>query len=326
MTNTTENFPPKYSREFLIKSGVAGGFAGCIAKTVIAPLDRVKILYQTNHEAYRDYAFSRHGLTNSIKRIYRISGVRGLFQGHTATLYRVFPYAGIKFVAYEQVRRMLIRSEEFETSSRRFLSGSLAGICSVFFTYPLELIRVRLAYITGSNNKPRLWNVTSQVLHERDFGNSKESPFFTSIRRLSNFYRGFSVTLMGIFPYAGMSFLAHDLATDFFHNPIVKRALHSEKDERHLNTWSQLTAGALAGVCGQTISYPFEVCRRKMQVGGVKSRSRFLKFQNVVKSTYRDAGLRGFYVGLTIGYLKMIPMVSTSFFIYTRSKSYLGIN
>ncbi|EPX70536.1 coenzyme A transporter [Schizosaccharomyces octosporus yFS286] len=326
MTNTTENFPPKDSREFLIKSGIAGGFAGCVAKTTIAPLDRVKILYQTNHEAYRGYAFSRHGLTKSIKRIYRISGVRGLFQGHTATLYRVFPYAGIKFVAYEQVRRLLIRSEEYETNGRRFLSGSLAGICSVCFTYPLELIRVRLAYITGSNNKPKLLNVTGQILHERDFGSLKENPIITSIRRLSNFYRGFSVTLMGIFPYAGMSFLAHDLATDFFHNPIVKRALHSEKDERHLSTWSQLTAGALAGVCGQTISYPFEVCRRKMQIGGVESRSRFLKLQNVVKSTYRDAGLRGFYVGLTIGYLKMIPMVSTSFFIYTRSKAYLGIS
>ena len=35
--------------------------------------------------------------------IYRDGGLRGLFQGHSATLLRVFPYAAIKFMAYDQV-------------------------------------------------------------------------------------------------------------------------------------------------------------------------------------------------------------------------------
>ena len=35
--------------------------------------------------------------------IYRDGGFRGLFQGHSATLLRVFPYAAIKFMAYDQV-------------------------------------------------------------------------------------------------------------------------------------------------------------------------------------------------------------------------------
>lgn len=35
--------------------------------------------------------------------IYNSSGVRGLLQGHSATLLRVFPYAAVKFVAYDQV-------------------------------------------------------------------------------------------------------------------------------------------------------------------------------------------------------------------------------
>ena len=36
-------------------------------------------------------------------RIYKDSGVLGLFQGHSATLLRIFPYAAIKFMAYDQV-------------------------------------------------------------------------------------------------------------------------------------------------------------------------------------------------------------------------------
>jgi solute carrier family 25 protein 16 len=36
-----------------------------------------------------------------MSHIYRTAGVRGLFQGHSATLLRIFPYAGIKFMAYD---------------------------------------------------------------------------------------------------------------------------------------------------------------------------------------------------------------------------------
>lgn len=35
--------------------------------------------------------------------IFKDTGVRGLFQGHSATLIRVFPYAAVKFLAYDQV-------------------------------------------------------------------------------------------------------------------------------------------------------------------------------------------------------------------------------
>ena len=36
-------------------------------------------------------------------QIYRDSGVLGLFQGHSATLLRVFPYAAVKVTAYDRV-------------------------------------------------------------------------------------------------------------------------------------------------------------------------------------------------------------------------------
>ena len=40
---------------------------------------------------------------------------------------------------------------------------------------------------------------------------------------------------------------------------------------------------------------------------------------------YAERGVRGFFVGLTIGYVKVVPMVATSFFVYERGKYYLGI-
>jgi len=36
-------------------------------------------------------------------QIYKDTGILGLFQGHSATLLRIFPYAAVKFMAYDQV-------------------------------------------------------------------------------------------------------------------------------------------------------------------------------------------------------------------------------
>lgn len=38
--------------------------------------------------------------------IYRHDGIRGLLQGHSATLLRVFPYAAIRFMAYDQIHQV----------------------------------------------------------------------------------------------------------------------------------------------------------------------------------------------------------------------------
>ena len=40
------------------------------------------------------------------KEIYINNGSKGLFKGHSATLMRIFPYAAIKFIAYEQFRHV----------------------------------------------------------------------------------------------------------------------------------------------------------------------------------------------------------------------------
>ncbi|KAL9576030.1 MAG: hypothetical protein Q9212_007449, partial [Teloschistes hypoglaucus] len=168
-----------------------------------------------------------------MRDINRQDGIRGLFRGHSATLLRIFPYAASKFVAYEQYRAIIIPSKEYETPFRRLISGSLAGVTSVFLTYPLEVIRVRLAFETKHDSRSSLSSICRQIYHEHPTPVSKPNkpPIPSSILAapianavpaiptprsgLINFYRGFSVTLAGMLPYAGMSFLTHDTASDY---------------------------------------------------------------------------------------------------------------
>ncbi|KAI4137959.1 MAG: hypothetical protein L6R39_007024 [Caloplaca ligustica] len=138
----------KQSLDYVLRTGLAGGLAGCAAKTIVGPLDRVKILFQASNPQFAKYTGSWFGVVTAMRDINRQSGVRGLFRGHSATLLRIFPYAAIKFLAYEQIRAVLIPTKSHETPLRRLFSGALAGVTSVFFTYPLEVVRVRLAFET----------------------------------------------------------------------------------------------------------------------------------------------------------------------------------
>lgn len=319
------------------------------AKTVVGPLDRVKILFQTSNPNFAKYAGKWTGLPIAMREIYHTNGLRGLFQGHSATLLRIFPYAGIKFLAYEQIRAYVIHSRDHETPVRRFVSGSLAGMVSVFFTYPLEVIRVRLAFETRQTSEhATLRGICRKIYNEHPppVKHHPSNPIsavaatvaekVTMRHGLGNFFRGFTPTLMGMIPYAGASFLAHDTLSDVMRHPLLapyttlpntsreETATASHKPAQ-LRYWAELTSGGFAGFVSQTVSYPLEVIRRRMQVGGVVGDGHRLSLGEVTRRIYVERGWRGFFVGLTIGYAKVIPMAATAFYVYERSKFYLGI-
>ena len=313
------------------------------AKSLIAPLDRIKILFQTGNPQFRQYSGSINGMFRGLAYIWSTSSIYGLFQGHSATLLRIFPYAAIKFVAYDQIRDHLIPSKQEEIWYRRVAAGSLAGdrifscnanflgCTSVLFTYPLELVRVRLAFETQNQGRVSIRALCSNIYHERDRpirlsalpsqhhfeslagGVKPVSVQHSVVLGIANFYRGFIPTIAGMIPYAGVSFWAHDWAGDILRSrPFAKHTLspvppRNEREARHpkLKHHWEAVAGAAAGLLGQTASYPIEVVRRRMQVGGAIGNREMKGFMETIKTIYSTGGLRGFYVGLSIGYIKV---------------------
>ncbi|KAE8372410.1 mitochondrial carrier domain-containing protein [Aspergillus bertholletiae] len=297
---------------FVLKNGLAGGVAGCAAKTIVAPLERIKILFQTANPHFIPHSTSWSGLFTAARHIRTSHGVSALFKGHSASLMRVFPYASINFLAYEQLRVGIIRSPEKDTPFRRFCCGSMAGAISTVVTYPLELIRIRLAFETV-HNKPLSWlRICRTIYVERGVRGA-----------LLNFYQGLGPTMLGVLPYAGTSFLTHDLMRDWCRSPVLAPYTLEVGSSTRLTTVAQLSCGAVAGMVAQTVSYPIDVLRRRIQVGTVVgTRSGIMETAHRV---FLERGLRGFYVGLTIGYVKVAPMVATSFYVYDRMKRWLGI-
>ncbi|WFD36735.1 coenzyme A transporter [Malassezia cuniculi] len=217
-----------------------------------------------------------------------------------------------------------------ETPVRLFFAGSLSGVLSVFVTYPLELIRVRLAFDTKHKpNAVSFGNIVRRIYTEGQGGDQTILERFPVLK----FYRGFSATVMGMIPYAGTSFLVFGrckallyalfLGQDTYGNP-VERSVELPQ-VRVSKTTVDLCSGALAGAISQTVSYPLEVIRRRQQVGGLLQPARMLRISDTIRWIYSNHGLRGFYVGLSIGYIKVIPMTAISFAVWSGVKRQLGI-
>ena len=70
-------------------------------------------MFQASNPEFQKYAGTWSGAFQAARELYRERGVRGLLQGHSATLLRVFPYAAIKFMAYDRVHHVS-RMEPFQ--------------------------------------------------------------------------------------------------------------------------------------------------------------------------------------------------------------------
>lgn len=286
--------------EFL-EGFVAGGLAGAVSKTVIAPGDRVKIIFQVDPTRQFSLQQALHVARNIVKE----GGVLALWMGNGATMLRVVPYAAITFMSFEQyhsiLRHAIVGSEhpipgENQTMAVtcRFLSGALAGATSTACTYPLDLMRARVAaHAGGQYNKqyPSYLIAFQQVVKKEGW---------------RSLYGGLLPTLVGIMPYAGSSFACFETIKHYL---VHYQNLHSDKE---IPAWQRLIAGGFSGLMAQSFTYPLDIVRRRMQV----LPGRYRGITHALSEIYREEGVRkGLYKGLTMNWIKGPIAVATSFTI-----------
>lgn len=270
-----------------------GGVAGCISRTSVAPLERLKIMFQVQDILKEKNPSKYSGVRNSIMRILREEGWRGLYKGNGTNCVRVFPYTATQFLVFEKLKPLLLgRDEEKLNTWSNLLGGAVAGIVSVSFTYPLDFVRARLtcqgSVLTG-HHYSGIWD----ALHKTA---SKEG--------VSALYRGISPTLMGIAPYVGLNFMVFES---------LKVGAPKDEDGRP-DIYYLLGCGALAGACGQTAAYPFDLLRRRYQVSSLGASSEYNGgILNAFKQIIRQDGPIGLYKGLWPNFLKVVPSVAVMF-------------
>ena len=82
---------------------MAGGVAGAVSRTVVSPLERLKILYQVQSVGREEYKMS---VGKGLMKMWNEEGWRGLMRGNGANCLRIVPYSAVQFGSYNFYKKV----------------------------------------------------------------------------------------------------------------------------------------------------------------------------------------------------------------------------
>ena len=331
---------------------IAGGWAGAVSRTATAPLDRVKILVQEGRII--DYAIhhptvqvrpdahkKQIRMRKVLRHIYREGGIPAFWRGNGANCMKAGPEFALVFSLRSRFAAYLDRcwswvEEEERGGSRKpslffrcvaytvaslpawasnIIVGALAGGIAQTVLYPLELIKTRIAV-----SAPGEYSSIADCIQQ-------------SYRRngIREFYKGLSANLVGIIPYRGLevgmfftfrqSILTHRAAKQ------AKEQAEFDRSKRHkydpdlpppkLSATEIAMLGTGSGIVAQTVTYPLNLVRTRLQTQGVNGRPVLYDgmvdcFATILKSE----GPRGLFHGLSANYMKAVPASAVTFVVF----------
>ncbi|PAN31454.1 hypothetical protein PAHAL_5G420800 [Panicum hallii] len=269
----------------------AGAAAGAAAKTVTAPLDRVKILMQTHSvRVAGESAKKAVGFLEAIADIGKEEGLKGYWKGNLPQVIRIIPYSAVQLFSYEVYKKIFRRKDGELSVFGRLAAGACAGMTSTLVTYPLDVLRLRLAVQSGHSTMSQ---VALNMLREEG---------------LASFYGGLGPSLIGIAPYIAVNFCVFDL---------MKKSV-PEKYKNRPET--SLATALLSATFATLMCYPLDTVRRQMQMKGTPYNTIFDAIPGIVE---RD-GLVGLYRGFVPNALKNLPNSSIKLTAFDTVKTLLA--
>lgn len=235
-----------------LKDFAAGGVSGAISKTITAPIERVKLVIQTQdaNPKIKSGEVPRYtGIGNCFSRIAAEQGIAAFWRGNGVNIIRYFPTQAFNLAFKDSIKQMFPKfdknKEFWKFFGTQLASGGLAGAASLTIVYPLDYARTRLASDVGSGKKQFNGLMDCLVKTTRGPGG-----FFS-------LYNGFTPSVMGIIAYRGSQFGLNDTITAF--NPYAKEVSVVGIVSKFIVAQIAVTA---SGLC----AYPFDTVRRRLQM------------------------------------------------------------
>lgn len=270
---------------------IAGGTAGVLARTLTAPLEKVKIAAQTGRAT-----IPGGGIFQELRSVYRIGGIQSMFAGNAVNCIRVFPTAGITCTCYLNLLSLTPADDEFDKYEPfyRMGCGGAAALIANTLTYPLDVVRAKLTVVNGSEGKLSIVQCFKNIIEE---GGTHA------------LYRGLRPTLLAVVPFIAVQNATIDILRDI-----------AIQDGYTASPGLLFGVGAIAGIAAQTIVYPLDVLRRRIQLSsasvvgtGKSSASRTVLSDNTwiaLKQTINQHGFKSLFSGIVPTFMKTLPTVA----------------
>lgn len=123
----------------------AGALSGALAKTITAPLDRVKILLQVKGGLQKGaiaMAARSGNLLQSLIAVGQQEGILGYWKGNLPQVLRVVPYSAAQLYSYEVFKAWLTDENGQLSVQKRFAAGACAGMTATIVRFLLLFVDV----------------------------------------------------------------------------------------------------------------------------------------------------------------------------------------
>ena len=256
-----------------------GGVSAAVSKTIVAPIERVKLLLQVQDASSTIKAEDRYnGIGDCFKRVINEQGFASLWRGNLANVVRYFPTQALNF-AFKDFYKTIFNPYNPKTDPGKFfigncMSGGAAGATSLTVVYPLDFARTRLAADVGSGGD-REFNGLVDCLKKIFM---KDGPL--------GLYRGFGISVVGIVAYRASYFGMFDTG---------KAMLFP--DAKNANVLAMWAYAQFVTVSAGIISYPLDTVRRRLMMDSGRAEKMYNGTLDCFAKIARDEGPRAFFKG-----------------------------
>jgi len=307
----------------------AGGLVGALAETISAPLDRVKLLMQTQDTipSIVSGEVPRYkGMIDCFVRVHREQGFHSFWRGNLPNVLRYFPIAAFNFAFKDAIEGCFPKYDQSTQFMQLLLvnlaSGGLAGAGSITIVYPLDYARTRLA---GDIGKDHDGEVAADVVgisqKQTDCESASKRQFkglgdclMKTIRAegLFSLYKGYAVSVVGIFMYRAPFFGLFDTFNAF--NPFSTNGVTTSWIVYLLGIATSFLVAQITSAIAGFVSYPWDTVRRRLQMEAGKCVEE-RKYKGAFHCAYTimiEGGVSGFYKGF---FTNLIRGASTAFML-----------
>ncbi|XP_004630156.1 mitochondrial thiamine pyrophosphate carrier isoform X1 [Octodon degus] len=284
---------------------VAGSVSGLVTRVLISPLDVIKIRFQLQieHLSRSDPNAKYHGILQAGKRILQEEGPAAFWKGHIPAQLLSIGYGAVQFLSFQLLTELVHQASVYETHefSAHFVCGGLSACAATLAVHPVDVLRTRFA----AQGEPRVYKTLQDAVVTMY---RTEGPLV--------FYKGLAPTLIAIFPYAGLQFSCYKS---------LKRAYDwaIPADGKQTGNLKNLLCGSGAGLISKTLTYPLDLFKKRLQVGGFEhARAAFGQVRSYrglldcTKQVLHEEGTHGFFKGLSPSLLKAALSTGFVFFWY----------
>merc|ERR1712137_1362782 len=261
----------------------AGGISGAVAKTITAPLEKVKLAIQNQDSNPRVLSgeMKRYtGMVDCTKRHISELGASSLWRGNVANCVRYVPTAAFNLMFKDTIKGMFPKynkNTDFGMfAATQIASGAFAGGLTNTLVYPLIYVRTVLGADLG---KVKKYNGMADC-----FAKTVKANGFLSL------YNGIGASSIGIVVYRGTQFGLQDIIKAF--NPY-------QKDFTFIGILSKFIVAQVAVSASGIVAYPFDTVQRRLQIEASKPKAEqvYSGFSDCFSKIYAQEGAGGFFKG-----------------------------